>query len=88
MPGSASLENLPAFDENLVMNSEEALAVQIARYRQMTGEERLMVALELHDLSCEIAREGIRRQYPNADESEVELKLRQRLALWGSSERA
>jgi len=34
---------------------------QTERYRQTTGEQRLAVALELHELSCEIARESIRR---------------------------
>ena len=54
---------------------------QIERYRQMTGEQRLAVALDLHELSCDLAREGIRRQHPQADTNEVERLLRQRLAL-------
>jgi type II secretory pathway predicted ATPase ExeA len=58
-----------------------ALAKQIERYRSMTGEQRLAVALELHEMSCEIAREGIRRQHPNADAAEVERLLRHRLEL-------
>ena len=63
------------------MNAEAALNRQIERYRQMTGEQRLAIALELHELSCNIAREGIRRQNPNADEAEVERLLRRRLEL-------
>jgi hypothetical protein len=47
----------------------------------MTGEQRLGVALDLHEMSCEIAREGIRRQHPNADAAEVERLLRRRLEL-------
>jgi hypothetical protein len=47
----------------------------------MTGEQRLAVALGLHELSCNVAREGIRHQNPNADEAEVERLLRQRLRL-------
>ena len=47
----------------------------------MTGEQRLAVALELHELSCDIAREGIRRQNPRADAAEVERLLRRRLEL-------
>jgi hypothetical protein len=58
-----------------------ALERQISRYRQMTGEQRLAVALELHELSCEIAREGIRRQHPEADVVEVERLLHHRLEL-------
>jgi hypothetical protein len=47
------------------MNAATALGKQIERYRQMTGEQRLAVALDLHEMSCDIAREGIRRQNPN-----------------------
>jgi type II secretory pathway predicted ATPase ExeA len=47
----------------------------------MTGEQRLAVALDLHELSCDIAREGIRRQNPRADAAEVERLLRHRLEL-------
>jgi hypothetical protein len=47
----------------------------------MTGEERLAIALELHELSCDIAREGIRHQHPHATPAEVERLLRERLTL-------
>jgi Rv0078B-related antitoxin len=63
------------------MNPERALQEQIERYRRMTGEQRLGIALDLHELSCNVAREGIRYQNPNADEAEVERRLRQRLRL-------
>ncbi len=39
------------------------------------------VAFQLHELSCALAREGIRHQDPQADEEEVERLLRQRLRL-------
>jgi len=63
------------------MNAATALAKQIERYRGMTGEQRLAIALELHDLSCDVAREGIRWQHPGADAAEVERLLRHRLEL-------
>ncbi len=63
------------------MNPERALDEQIERYRRMTGEQRLALSLELHKLSCDVAREGVRRQHPEADEAEVERLLRQRLEL-------
>ena len=47
----------------------------------MSGEQRLAIALELHELSCDVSREGIRRQYPNASAKQVEEFLRQRLDL-------
>ena len=45
----------------------------------MTGEQRLKIALDLHELSCNVAREGIRDQHPQADASEVERLLRLRI---------
>lgn len=63
------------------MDAAKALTKQIERYRSMTGEQRLAIALELHEMSCEIAREGIRRQHPKADAAKVERLLRHRLEL-------
>lgn len=63
------------------MDPERALQEQIERYRRMTGEQRVAIALKLHELSCDVAREGIRHQHPEADEAEVERLLRQRLEL-------
>ena len=63
------------------MNPEAALEKQIELYRSMTGEQRLAIALDLHEFSCDVAREGIRRQHPNADAAEVERLLRRRLEL-------
>ena len=57
------------------------LEEQIALYRRMTGEQRLGIALSLHELACDVAREGIRSRHPNADAAEVERQLRSRLAL-------
>jgi type II secretory pathway predicted ATPase ExeA len=59
----------------------DAAVEQVRRYCQMIGEERLLVALRLHELSCDVAREGIRRQYPGATPEEVERHLRRRLEL-------
>jgi hypothetical protein len=63
------------------MTATAALQEQINRYRRMTGEQRLKVALDLHEMSCNIARQGIRRQHPGASDSEVENFLRARLKL-------
>jgi hypothetical protein len=63
------------------MTPEDALRKQIELYRAMTGEQRLSIALDLHAFSCEIAREGIRNQHPDANEAEVDRRLRQRLEL-------
>jgi hypothetical protein len=63
------------------MNPDRALEEQIKRYRRMTGEQRLDIALDLHEISCEVAREGIRHQNPKADAAEVERLLKRRLEL-------
>jgi hypothetical protein len=63
------------------MTAARALEQQIERYRQMTGEQRLALALELHELACDISREGIRHANFGADTAEVERLLRRRLEL-------
>lgn len=63
------------------MTPEAALEQQIARYREMTREERVGIALRLHELACELARLGIRRQHPRASPAQVDTLLRERLAL-------
>ncbi len=47
----------------------------------MTSEARWSIALGLHEMSCDIARESIRRERPEADPAEVERLLRRGLAL-------
>jgi hypothetical protein len=63
------------------MTAAKAMDEQIKRYRGMSGEQRLNIALELHEMSCDIAREGIRHQHPKADAAEVERLLQRRLEL-------
>ncbi len=65
------------------MTPQAALEIQLERYRAMTPEERVDVALRLHELACEMGRLGIRRQHPDADEAEVNRLLRERLELAG-----
>jgi hypothetical protein len=63
------------------MTPEAAVKYQVECYRAMTGEERLKIALDLHQFACDVVREGIRRQFPNALPKEVEMRLRQRIEL-------
>lgn len=63
------------------MSPQAALDFQIKRYREMSGEDRLAIALDLHEFSCDIAREGIRAQHPEADKYEIERLLQERLIL-------
>ncbi len=63
------------------MAPEDATELQLRRYREMTCEERVGIALRLHELACEMARLGIRHQHPTATPAEVEELLRRRLEL-------
>jgi hypothetical protein len=63
------------------MSPAEATERQIELYRSMTGEQRLKIALDLHEFACNVAREGIRGQFPNATADEVEQELRRRIEL-------
>jgi len=63
------------------MTPEAALARQIERYREMTGQERLQIGLELHEFACDVARAGIRRQFPQATAEQIEQHLRRRIEL-------
>jgi hypothetical protein len=63
------------------MTPQRALDHQIERYRNMSGEQRLSIALNLHELACEVSREGIRHQHPDLDEQGVNRLLRERLQL-------
>jgi len=63
------------------MSPEQAVRLQVLRYQQMTGEQRLGVALRLHELACSLAREGIRHQHPTASADEVEDLLHRRLRM-------
>jgi hypothetical protein len=63
------------------MAPDVALNRQIELYRTMTGEQRLKIALDLHEFACNVARDGIRRQFPKATVDEVERQLRHRIEL-------
>lgn len=63
------------------MSPETALKRQIELYRQMTGEQRLKIALDLHEFACNVARAGIRHQFPDATDEQVEQHLWRRIEL-------
>ena len=63
------------------MIAAAALERQIECDRRMTGEPRLAIALDLREMSRDIAGEGIRRSHPNAQPNEVERLLHRQLAL-------
>lgn len=61
---------------------EEILEIDRAKIRQaraMTFEQRLLAGPELFEFACEVARDGIRMQFPDADDAEVERVLCERI---------
>ena len=52
--------------------SPEAAAVQLEILRQMTGEQRMMLAYEMSMFVRDLAKEGIRRQHPDWTPAQVD----------------
>lgn len=63
------------------MSPEDALQKQIEAYRRMTPDERQAVGFELSEFAREMAREGIRSQYPGATPEDVDRELKRRVML-------
>lgn len=63
------------------MTPADSHDAQIQKYCQMSGHERLMIGLRLHELSSEIAREAITANQPDATAEEVAAELRRRRKL-------
>ncbi len=56
--------------------------------RAMPPEEKLLAGARLFDRSCRIMADGIRDEYPEADEQQVRTILAERLALARRLERS
>ncbi len=54
---------------------------RVQRARAMSPEEKLLAGPRLLDRSCRIMADGIRDEFPDADEARVQEILRQRLDL-------
>lgn len=54
---------------------------KVMRARATPPEEKVLDGPRLFDLSCRIMADGIRAQYPNADEQKVQEILVKRLAI-------
>ncbi len=61
---------------------------EVLRARAMSPDEKLFAGAQLFDRACRIMLDGIRAQYPAADEEEVQRILRQRLELARRLERS
>jgi hypothetical protein len=54
---------------------------RVLRARRIPPDEKLLDGARLFDFSCRIAADGIRHQYPQADDQRVLEILAQRIAL-------
>jgi hypothetical protein len=61
---------------------------RVQRAAAMSMAERIMAGPELFDYACEIARAGIRQQWPDADEVQVREELERRLRVAQALERS
>lgn len=52
---------------------------RLQRAREMSGEFKMRAGSQLFETACRIMRDGIRYQFPDADEAEVERQLLRRL---------
>ncbi len=57
------------------MTPEEGLQEQLEIYRRMTGQQRLQIGFELYELSRALVRAGVRHDYPDWDEWQVEQEV-------------
>ncbi len=60
---------------------DELYRERVERARQMSPEDKLLAGLDLFDLTSTIMADGIRDQFPDADQQRVQKILRERLAL-------
>ena len=55
--------------------SASAQAVQLRIQREMTGEQRLLIAFEMSLFARELAKQGIRQEHPDWPEAQVTREL-------------
>jgi hypothetical protein len=61
--------------------ADELFRERVRRARETPPEEKLMDGPRLFDLACKVVADGIRHQYPDADEQQVQKLLAERVAL-------
>jgi Rv0078B-related antitoxin len=66
---------------------DEIYREKIERARAMSPWEKILAGEELFELACDMARAGIRSQFPDLSEEEVQQKLYERIELLRELER-
>jgi hypothetical protein len=59
--------------------SPEIEAMQMRIHQSMTGEQRLLMALEMSHFSHELARQGLRAAHPDWPEDRIQREFRRSL---------
>ena len=54
--------------------SPEARELQLQIHRSMSGEQKILIALEMSEFAREIAKAGIRQDHPDWEEWQVDLE--------------
>ena len=75
---AANVENNMQPTKELI---DELYRERVERARQMSPEDKLLSGARLFDRSCRIMVDGIRDEFPDADERRVKEILSERLAL-------
>lgn len=60
---------------------DELLWDKVRQARRMSFEDKFLAGPRLFDMACQLMRDGIRMQHPEADDTEVERLLGERLAI-------
>jgi hypothetical protein len=61
--------------EQFTDTSKEALQVQVNGWRRMTGEHRVLRAMQLNETARQISAAGIRNRHPEYTPEQVQLAL-------------
>lgn len=49
--------------------------------RRLSGEQRLMLAIEMWRTACQLTRDGVRAQFPNYSDAQVNRELARRIMI-------
>lgn len=60
---------------------------RIEALKRMTGEQRLALAFEMWRIACQLTRDGIRAQFPNYSDAQVNQELARRIMIANGSDR-
>jgi hypothetical protein len=64
-----------------LLSADDLYWEQIEAARQQSVEDKLLAGADLFELACEFMRAGIRSQFPEVSEAQVQQILEDRLAL-------